>query len=143
MTTRRHFGRICAGALLFGKRLLLAAKPESLTWTAKPQSSAGWERRYRADAQVTILGITILHRRNVGDGSCAWRECAAESGGTVRLLEFAGRSAPERAAGLNRFGFVQELSRTGNNAEAIYFGMMTSSARRKRRRRPAGAASIQ
>ena len=47
----------------------------------------------------------------------------------MRLLDFAGRSAPERAAGLNRFGFIQELSRNpdGANVESMYFGLMTSS----------------
>ena len=47
----------------------------------------------------------------------------------MRLLDFAGRSAPEGAAGLNRFGFIQELSRNpdGANVESMYFGLMTSS----------------
>jgi hypothetical protein len=124
MTTRRHFGQICAAGLLFGKRFLRAAEKIPLTWTAQPQPTPGCERRYRADAQVMLFGITVLHRANVGDGSAAWRESASEDGAVVRLLEFTGRSAPERAAGLNRFGFIQELSRTG---EAIYFGLMTSS----------------
>jgi hypothetical protein len=70
-----------------------------------------------------------LHRKDVGDGSATWRESAAEDGAAMRLLEFTGRSAPERAAGLNRFGFIQELSRKMDLArvEAMYFGLMTSS----------------
>jgi hypothetical protein len=129
MIHRRHFGRICAAALLFGRRFLDAAETIPLTWKVRPDSGAGCERRYRADAQVILLGITVLHRRDVGDGSAAWRESTAEDGTAVRLLEFTGRSAPERAAGLNRFGFIQELSRNGDTAqrEAIYFGLMTSS----------------
>ncbi len=123
MTTRRHFGQICAAALLFGRRFLHAERVP-LTWTVKPEASPGCERRYRADAQVMLLGITVLHRRDVGDGSAAWRESVSQDGTVVRLLEFTGRSAPERAAGLNRFGFIQELSQPG---EAIYFGLMTSS----------------
>lgn len=128
MTTRRNFGKMCA-ALFFGRRFLHAAARVPLTWTVQPDSNAGTERRYRADAQVILLGIPVLHRANVGDGSAAWRECAAEDGTVVRMLEFSGRSAPERAAGLNRFGFIQELSRTGDRMlqEAIYFGLMTSS----------------
>jgi len=139
--TRRGFSRICAAALLSGKRSLRAAESAPptapLTWEAVPGASAGVERRYRADAQVILLSIPLLHRSNVGDGAAVWREAAAEDGAEVRLLEFTGRSAPERAAGLNRFGMVQELSRTVGRAgmpvgvqagmEAIYFGLMTSS----------------
>ena len=124
MISRRHFGRCCAAAVLLGRRFLRAAGRIPLTWTAQPDAHNGRERRYRADAQVIALGITLLHRRNVGDGSAAWRESAAPDGGMIRMLEFSGRSAPERAAGLNRFGFIEELSR---NQEAIYFGLMTSS----------------
>jgi hypothetical protein len=124
MTTRRQFGQFCTAALLFGQRFLHTAARAPLAWTARPEPSRGCERRYRADGHVVLLGVTVLHRSNVGDGSAAWRESVSEDGGVVRLLEFAGRSAPERAAGLNRFGFIQELSRTG---EAIYFGLMTSS----------------
>jgi hypothetical protein len=133
MNTRRQFGLCCAAALLFGRRFLHAAGRIPLTWQAQPDAGRGLsrecERRYRADAQVILLGITVLHRRDVGDGSAAWRESALEDGSVVRLLEFAGRSAPERAAGLNRFGFIQELSRSGDSAypEAIYFGLMTAS----------------
>lgn len=123
MTTRRHFGRICAAGLLFGRRFLRAERVP-LTWTVQPEASPGCERRYRADAQVMLLGITVLLRRDVGDGSSAWRESVSQDGAVVRLLEFTGRSAPERAAGLNRFGFIRELSQPG---EAIYFGLMTSS----------------
>lgn len=124
MTTRREFGQLCAAALLVGQRFLRAAARAPLTWTSCPEPNPGFERRYRADAQVMLLGMTVLHRSNVGDGSAAWRESISEDGSVVRLLEFAGRSAPERAAGLNRFGYIQELSRSG---EAIYFGVMTSS----------------
>ena len=123
--TRRDIGRICAGALL-GR--LRGAGREPLTWAAQADAGAGTERRYRADAQVIVLGITLLHRQGVGDGSASWREWTKD-GAVMKLLEFSGRSAPERAAGLNRFGFIQELSRTveGEGTESLYFGMMTSS----------------
>ncbi len=127
--TRRAFGRTCAAALLFGKRFLRAEESGPLTWAAQPDPSTGLERRYRADAQIIVLSIPLLRRQGVGDGEAIWRESPAEDGARVRLLEFSGRSAPERAAGLNRFGFVQELSRTAGQArtEWIYFGLMTSS----------------
>jgi hypothetical protein len=126
--TRRNFGRICAAAWLCGRRGLPAAASDPLTWAAQPDASAGTERRYRADAQIILLSIPLLRRQNVGDGAAIWRE-AAEDGAPVRLLEFSGRSAPERAAGLNRFGFIQELSRSVNTqvVESLYFGLMTTS----------------
>jgi hypothetical protein len=131
--TRRGFGRICAAALLLARRSLPAAPSAPLTWGQLPDAGGGSERPYRADAQVILFSIPVLQRSNVGDGAATWRESATEDGAAVRLLEFTGRSAPERAAGLNRFGMVQELSRTVDRAgmvastEAIYFGLMTSS----------------
>jgi hypothetical protein len=71
----------------------------------------------------------VLHRKGVGDGVAAWRDSIAEDGASERFLEFTGRSAPEHAAGLNRFGFIQELSRSTDRmgVESLYFGLMTSS----------------
>jgi hypothetical protein len=127
--TRRYFAGICLGALFSGRRRLFATEDAVLTWKAKPDASTGSERRYRADAQVIVLSIPILHRTGVGDGATIWRESTAGDGEALRFLEFTGRSAPERAAGLNRFGFIQELSRTADrtHTESIYFGLMTSS----------------
>ena len=124
MISRRGFGQFCAAALVFGRRLLDAANRAPLSWAIQPGASPGSVRQYRANAQIILLGIPVFHRSDVGDGSASWRESATEDGELVRRLEFTGRSAPERAAGLNRFGFIQELSRSG---EAIYFGLMTSS----------------
>jgi hypothetical protein len=125
--SRRDIGRVFAGALL-GR--LRGAGREPLTWAAQADAGAGTgtEWRYRADAQVIVLGISLLHRQGVGEGSASWREWTKD-GAAMKLLEFSGRSAPERAAGLNRFGFIQELSRTveGEGTESLYFGLMTSS----------------
>jgi hypothetical protein len=129
MLTRRSFGRMWAGVWLFARRGLRAAESNPLTWAAQPDPSGGSERRYRADAQVIVLSIPLLHRQGVGEGMALWRESVAEDGARLRLLEFSGRSAPEHAAGLNRFGFIQELSRTVDRGgmESLYFGLMTSS----------------
>jgi hypothetical protein len=65
----------------------------------------------------------------VGGGNAVWRESTAPEGGLLRFLEFTGFSLPERAAGLNRMGFIRELSRFADKSptESIYFGLMTSS----------------
>lgn len=123
MINRRDFGWLGAVALLSCRRFLRGAQAP-LTWAARPEPGVGGERAYRADAHVIVLGITVFRHLDVGDGSASWRESTQEDGSVLRLLEFTGRSAPDRAAGLNRFGFIQELSRSG---EAIYFGLMSSS----------------
>ena len=84
------------------------------------------QRRYRADAQVMLLGMPLLHRESVGGGSVVWREF--EGTGGARLLEFHGFSSPDRAAGLNRLGFIREFSRTteAGRPECTYFGLMTA-----------------
>lgn len=127
--TRRTFGRVCAASFWFTSRFLRADENEPLTWVSQTDAKAGLERRYRADAQILLFAIPVLHRKGVGDGSAAWREGTAGDSTTVRMLEFSGRSLPEHAAGLNRLGFIQELSRgtDSREMEAIYFGLMTSS----------------
>jgi len=136
LTTRRSCIRAlafgCSGATLaFSSRILRAAGlPHAghLNWDTPLGTDASSQRRYRADAQVTLLGLPLLHRTGVGGGNAVWRESAAE-GGLLRFLEFTGFSLPERAAGLNRMGFIRELSRFTDKSpiESIYFGLMTSS----------------
>jgi len=85
-------------------------------------------RRYRADAEILLLSLPIYRRSGVGGGGVVWREWR-ESGGLMRQLEFTGYSSPDRAAGLNRLGFIRETSCRDDNAihEASYFGVMTAS----------------
>jgi hypothetical protein len=65
----------------------------------------------------------VLRRSGVGAGRVTWSENAK-----FRLLDFTGYSFPERAAGLNRLGFIRELTRKGTDPmESIYFGFMTAS----------------
>ena len=113
---RREFFGLFAGALL----------PTAVRATTTVDTSR--ERRYRADAQVLLLSIPILRRSGVGGGSVVWREWR-EVAGLVRLLEFNGYSLPEKAAGLNRFGFIREKSCRDERGirEARYFGVMTAS----------------
>jgi hypothetical protein len=125
--TRRAFGRAC-GAWFFSRRFLRAAERVPLSWISHTDAGGEFQRRYRADAQILLLSIPVLHRTGVGDGAAAWRDSIASDGAAERFLEFVGRSAPEHAAGLNRFGFIQELSRTSEQErESLYFGLMTSS----------------
>jgi hypothetical protein len=126
------FGLGWSGATLaFATRGLRAAglPRTGLNWDTPLENDSSNQRRYRADAQVILLGLPLLHRAGVGGGSAVWRESPAPEGGLLRFLEFTGYSLPQRAAGLNRMGFIRELARFADNrpAESIYFGLMTSS----------------
>jgi hypothetical protein len=126
MTRRALFRMLRTAALPLAARALPFA---GLEWNDLKSPDFSAERRYRADAQVFLLGIPFLHRQGVGGGSVLWRESAEPGGALLRLLEFHGYSLPARAAGLNRLGFVRELSRRVNDksVESIYFGLMTAS----------------
>ena len=83
------------------------------------------ERWYRADANITLLGITVFSRANVGGGFARVIETSAETGPSVRLLFISG-SLPERAHGLNRMGYIEESVSTGERGRAEYLGFMTA-----------------
>jgi hypothetical protein len=129
--SRRAFGRFLAGSALCAGagRTGLAAVEGRLELEGQPRADLNLDRHYRADAQVLVLSVPLLHRSAVGGGSVQWREWAAVNGASERLIEFLGFSSPERAAGLNRLGFIRELTRTnpGSTRDAVYFGLMTAS----------------
>lgn len=132
LLTRRACGRLLAGAVLSGvfRRGWTAdlAATVPLTWENAPRDP-GRERRYRAAAQILVLSMPLVRWPNVGGGSVAWRESPLPGDGRLRLLEFTGFSLPEHAAGLNRLGFLREISRRTHSgaADSLYFGLMTAS----------------
>ena len=128
IVSRRAFAWSLAGAAL--ARACVAAqpdRPDRLAWNVEAAPRLSLERRYRADAQVLLFGLTLLRREGVGGGSVLWREY--EAGGAARLLEFNGFSTPTRAAGLNRLGLIREIARMAGNEipECSYFGLITAS----------------
>jgi hypothetical protein len=85
-------------------------------------------RRYRADAAILLLGITIFRRPGVGGGQASVEETT--DGASIRkTLFFAAGSDPARAHGLNRLGWMQEVVRESdrNPVDVTYFGVLTSS----------------
>ena len=128
LSRRSFLGLLAAMPLARIRGATPADWPDQSLWSPDQASTLDLERRYRADAQVLLLGIPLLHREGVGGGSVLWREFGGSGQG--RLLEFSGFSSPERAAGLNRLGFIREIARTsgGGGLEYIYFGLMTASA---------------
>ena len=127
--TRRFLGRILAGGVAYGVSRAHAAEGITpLTWGAELAAEPGHERRYRAQAQVLVLSVPLVRWSNVGGGSVRSAETESAAG-RLHFLEFSGFSFPEHAAGLNRLGFIRELSRVGESgaAESLYFGLMTAS----------------
>jgi hypothetical protein len=86
-----------------------------------------FQRRYKATAYITFLSVTIFSRSGVGFGFAGTDE---KSQGEQQnfSLRFLSGSTPERAHGLNRFGFIQENIEQENRAtiSADYFGLMTA-----------------
>jgi hypothetical protein len=128
----RAFRWATLGALAVVWMPCLSAAVDAVS-PAAPATGSGREveqasRRYRADAVITFLGIPIYSRQGVGSGYAIveqWREGSSR----VMSLQFAAGSLPQRAAGLNRLGFLQELVKwDGSGAVDVgYFGFMTTS----------------
>jgi hypothetical protein len=128
LTRRQLFGWFAAAAAASIVRKPIFAAPAKLAWAdSRPGATA--ERRYRADAQVLFMSMTVFHRSGVGGGSAVWNEWKDATGASMRHLEFSGYSLPDRAAGLDRVGLIRELARSHDTAarEAIYFGIMSAS----------------
>ncbi len=129
--TRRSLLRLLAGAATLK---LPSVSPATVFQVdrllARPAAAESdfSERRYRADAVITLLGLPIYSRAGVGGGTASLRIGRA---GDMRLvsIEFSAGSFPDRARGLNRLGFIREVAveRGAGTAEAAYFGFMTSS----------------
>jgi len=117
-----------------GALLIAPAMRSARAWGTGFEETPGFgegeagRRRYRIDARILLLSIPVYRRSDVGEGAAVWVE--HETAGLYRSeIEFAAGSRPERAAGLNRFGFLRETSalRGGQPAEYEFFGLMTSS----------------
>jgi hypothetical protein len=86
------------------------------------------ERRYRADARIVFVGLTLYSRSGVGGAHVSVSEDPAGQTNRVKI-QFAAGSLPERAAGLNRFGFIEEVveERDSRAESAEYLGLMSTS----------------
>lgn len=65
-------------------------------------------RRYRADAAILLLGMTVYRRSAVGDGEASIED-TGEGPSLRRTLFFAAGSDPKRARGLSRLGWMREI----------------------------------
>lgn len=111
------------------RRRFIAALLGAAACAAVPARAASAVcRRYRADATITLLGVPIYSRASVGGAYAMIQERAGAQGHQI-AIQFAAGSLPDRARGLNRFGFIQEIvTERGLVAErAEYIGLMTTS----------------
>ncbi len=111
---------------IWNRRRFLSA---GLATAALPaRASTGADRRYRADATLLPLGVPLYSRRGVGGAQVSVQE-RSEGSLTRVTIRFAAGSAPERAAGLDRFGFLEEdvECEGGTPVHAEYVGLMTDS----------------
>jgi len=91
--------------------------------------AVAFQRRYRMDATILLLGAPLFTRQAVGGGyasvetSC---EISGDCGPRAVALQFAAGSSPARAHGLNRFGILREaLVEHGDVTELSFAGLMT------------------
>ena len=66
------------------------------------------EQNYRADATILLFSFPLYTRSDVG-GAVALVEERKQDDNSILSFEFAAGSAPERARGLNRLGYFQEI----------------------------------
>jgi hypothetical protein len=85
-------------------------------------------RTYRADVVVTLLGVPIFSRKNVGGALAAIRE-AADGPRKLVALRFAGGANPQRTHGFKYDGSLEEvvLENGSTVPQAAYFGFVSSS----------------
>ncbi len=89
--------------------------------------AAAFQRRYRMDAAILLLGAPLFTRRAAG-GAYASVEISGHQGSTATALQFAAGSSPARAHGLNRFGILREaVVERSEGTELSFAGLMTRS----------------
>lgn len=93
--------------------------------------AAVYQRRYRMDAAILLLGAPLFTRQAAGGGYASVEISRDESASAV-ALQFAAGSTPARAHGLNRFGILREAvvqhgAEAGGATELSFAGMMTRS----------------
>ena len=127
MVSRREIFRCLVSGLAF-RRIATPLEVERLALDNPLPATSKQAGTYRADAAISFLGMTILRRKNVGGGSIHFEEAQNENQRRLNITFKAG-SLPDRAGGLNRLGYIQEIcvEEKSKLREAAYFGIMTSS----------------
>jgi hypothetical protein len=107
--------------------VLLLLPPAGVARQHGPGREQSFHRKYQATAYISLLSVPIFSRSAVGFGFASFTE--REKGELqIATLRFLSGSTPERAAGLNRFGFMEENVERKDSAvvSANYFGLITA-----------------
>src|ERR1700722_19792184 len=89
--------------------------------------TVAFQRRYRMDATILLLGAPLFTRQAAGGGYASVEIGAgANQRATASALQFAAGSSPARAHGLNRFGILREAAaERETGTELAFAGLMT------------------
>lgn len=100
---------------------------DRLAEAAGEQGRLSFERRYRANAVITLFSVPLFSRHNAGGGYAAIERAGGDRNATI-ALQFSAGTWPQQVHGLNRFGFQQEavLEAGANATESAEFGFITS-----------------
>jgi hypothetical protein len=84
-------------------------------------------RSYTATARISFLSVPVFSRSSVGFGFASADERLQGNARTV-ALRFVSGSRPERAGGLNCFGFIEEIVEQKDRqvTKANYFGLISA-----------------
>lgn len=87
--------------------------------------ASAFQRRYRMDATILLLGAPVFTRDGAGGG---YASVETDRSAKAVAIQFAAGSFPARAHGLNRFGILREaLVDRGEGPELAFAGLMTRS----------------
>jgi hypothetical protein len=130
---RRSLIKLAAASLAGGvvRRLLAQSSLSVVQEVARQRPNASVASstcRYTVNATITLAGVPLFSKKNVGGAYVSIEESSCPEC-TVTALQFAAGSWPERLKGFNRFGMTQEAVREQNGgiAESAYVSFMSSS----------------
>ena len=122
-----------AGTSVFSKLFAGSLRPAKFNVDRLLDAASGipaevFSRKYAASATITLFSIPLVSKSGVGTGYTVIEEAAGRSGRTV-AIQFGAGSYPERARGLNRLGFIQEVAVEDRDAavDCAYLAFMTTS----------------
>jgi len=113
--------------LAFPGAFPVSASSPADTGTPLNETPKSFQRRYKATAYISFLSVPLFSFAGVGFGFAGTDERLDAAQQKVSLRFLSG-STPERAHGLNRFGFIQENIEQKDRATIAsdYFGLMTA-----------------
>lgn len=103
--------------------MILAPVVIPATKSAAALTEAGWAERvkYRIDATITIFGMTVFSRKEVG-----WAGAEIQNKDGKLRFQFSGASLPERTRGIKMCGHFEEVLELEGVRRSQYFGFISA-----------------